>query len=65
LQIIEQFFDLDEGSLLKAELIYQLFFEKISDTQVAKISNNSNNLWMNSLPNDILQSLFRNKHLVQ
>ena len=64
-QIIEIFFGLDEGSIVNAELIYQLFFERIPAKQTAKISNNSKNPWVNSVPQQIQQYLIKNTKLIQ
>ena len=65
LNTIEFLFGLDEGSLVKAELIYQLFFEKIPDNQVAKISNNSKKSGIRSMSTDIIQFLINNKRHIQ
>ena len=48
-KIIEQLFDLDEGSISNVELTYQLFFDRIADGQAAKVSSNSKKLWKNSM----------------
>ena len=61
---IELLFDLDEGSIINAELIYQLFFELIPSNQTAKISNPSKNPWVNSIPQEIKQYLIKNKRLI-
>jgi hypothetical protein len=61
--LIETFTHVDSNSINKAELIYQLFFEKIPDNQATKISNSSESLLTKSLPKDILQYLNKNKQL--
>jgi len=63
LGLFEAFLDIDEGSLEKAEVIFQLFFELIPVTKTAKISNNSKSSWTNSLPQEFLQYLIENKRL--
>jgi len=65
LELFEAFLDLDEGSLEKAEIIFQLFFEKIPDGQVAKISNNSKKLGINSISNNIIQFMIDYKDRIQ
>ncbi len=61
---IELLFDLDEGSITNAELIYQLFFEKIPDGQTAKIPSKSKDLSTNPSSIDILQYIRNTKKLI-
>ena len=61
---IELLFDLDEGSITNAELIYQLFFEKIPDGQTAKILSESKDLSTNPSSIDILQYIRNIKKLI-
>ena len=63
--LIEAFTHVDTSSVVKAELIYQLSFERIPDNQVAKISDSSRSLLKQSLPNDILHFLNRGRQLVK
>ena len=52
---IEEFFKLDNESLEKAELNYQLFFEKIPTNETTKLSKISRNQWKYSIPQEIKQ----------
>jgi len=59
LGLFEALLDMDEGSIDEAVAIFQLFFEKIPDEQIAKMSNEPNNSWIGLLPQRIQQSIIR------
>ena len=64
-EIIEMLTHLDSNSITKTELIYQLFFEKVPDGQVAKVSTTQNNSNEKQIPQKIVQYLINTKRSIQ